>query len=552
MKRLFSLMLVIVLVFTFVSCKDEKANDNETSSLTAVCSNGKFIGKLEDETGVLSFKGIPYAKAPIGELRWKAPEAPDPSDEYIEAFEYGKSAIQYYWFSEDIKTDVGEDCLTLNVWTKDLSGKDKPVMVFFHGGAFAWGGSSEPKYNGQYIVNEHDDVIVVTCNYRFGMMGFIDLSSVPGSEEYSDSTQLGLLDCIESLKWIKENIQAFGGNPNNITIFGESAGSTIVACLLASDYAGDLFQRAICESGSLCLTNDKTQYEERTDQIDALLYLSEANNMDELLALTEEELIELNEYPLDEYETSINDLYMMPFRGGLVPEDPYQALENAKAKNVDVIIGTTYDECKYWISEMTDRSLSKLSEEEINECIESFNDYLLVNKLDDAFESLNSDEKKAIYDYIESADDEMDARALILNECMFRASSIKMAEYHSRGNGTGKTYMYLFGKENSMYPFLGACHSTELSYVFHYLETDDYSGVVDVDLADRICEAWVNFAKTGDPSVGSVAWTEYDANDRNTLVVDNDGNMKMISDPLQEERLLTRSFADIYSTSMGL
>lgn len=545
MKKVIALFLVFVMLLALVSCgKETKAENDPVSETTAVCYNGNFVGAYEEDTGVLSFKGIPYAKSPTGERRWKAPEAVEASNETFSATEFGKSSIQYEWFSEDITTERSEDCLTLNVWTKDLQGKDKPVMVFFHGGSFAWGGTSEPLYSGQYIVKEHDDVIVVTCNYRIGLMGFINLASVPGGENFPDSGQLGLLDCVESLRWIKNNIAVFGGDPNNITIFGESAGGGLVSCLLASEYAGDLFQRVIAESGALnqTLSLDNPNSD---NQAQVLMELAGAKNMDDLMALTEEQLIEYNETPLDEDETTLNDMYSLPYKGGIVPEDPYAALSNAKAKGVDFLIGTNTDEANYWISEMGGADLTDLTQEEQDEAIEIFGDYFIASAFDRMIDKLSDEDKADIYKYMELHSDleEMWQQTLVVNEYMFRAASIRMAESYSQSSGSGKTYMYLFGKTHSDFECIGACHAAELAYVFHNLNYTGFSGVTDEGLADKVCEAWVNFAKTGNPSIDGIEWTEYDITNRNTMVMHDDCSMYMESDPLGEERELSNSLA---------
>lgn len=538
MKKIIAAILALVMLLSLASCGETKENAGE-SDTTAECYNGNFVGSYEEETGVLSFKGIPYAKAPTGERRWKAPEPVDASDETVNADSFGKSSIQYYWFSEDITTDVSEDCLTLNVWTKDLSGENKPVMVFFHGGSYAWGGSSEPLYNGQYIVNEHEDVIVVTCNYRIGIMGFIDFSSVPGGEEYSDSIQLGLLDALESLRWIKNNIASFGGDPDNVTIFGESAGSGIVSCLLASEYAGELFQRAIAESGALNQTNSREEAAEN-NQAEILMQLAGAENMDDLMALTEEELIELNEYPLDEYETCLNDMYSIPFTGGIVPADPYAAIANAKAKGVDLLIGTNKDEANYWITEMGGDEIQNLSDEEIEECISDYGEYFIDPMFERMLDKLSEEGKADIYEYmaLHSDLDELWQKSMVISEYMFRAASIRMAECYSESSGSGRTYMYLFEKTHSDYDCMGACHASELSYVFHNLNYNGFSGATDEALADKVCSAWVNFAKTGNPSTEDVEWTQYDTAERNTMVMGDDCTMKMVSDPMGAEREL--------------
>ncbi|MDO4976859.1 MAG: carboxylesterase family protein [Eubacteriales bacterium] len=549
------LLLTSMTVFSGCGKNENVANDSTEAVVAeeniASCYNGNFIGEYEEETGVLSFKGIPYAKAPVGELRWKAPAPVDESTETFKADTFGKSSIQYEWHSEPITTERSEDCLTLNVWTDSVKGK-KPVMVFFHGGSFAWGGTSEELYNGQYIVDENEDVVVVTCNYRVGMMGFIDLSRIEGGEDYADSKELGLLDAMESLRWIKQNISAFGGDPDNVTIFGESAGSTMVGCLLASDDTEGLFKRAICESGSFNLTFSEEDYKESI-QPDMLLQATGAKNMDDLLALSEEELIEANELSLDEDDMTVNDYYSLPLRGNIVPVDPYEAIQKGQAKGIDVMIGTNTDEICYWVAEMGEVPMTEMDEDGVNENLAAYEEYFIDPMYDHIVETVSKDDLQKIEAYLDLHKDldPLWAKSALITEALFREPSIKAAETHASSNGDGKTYMYYFGKRSDNFDFVGACHASELAYVFHNVNETDFSGTVDTDLANRMCKAWVNFAKTGDPSTDDVVWEEYDPEERNTMVIGNDGSMTMTKDPEGESRELTAPLSEYYFWSAG-
>lgn len=527
--RIAALVLSLMLIFLLCACEG-----GDKSSRTAACYNGNFVGSVEKETGVLSFKGIPYAKPPVDKLRWKAPEPVDASDETIEADEFGKSSIQYEWFTEPIETELSEDCLTLNVWAKDLETKDKAVMVFIHGGSNAWGGSSEKLYDGQYFVEQNEDVIIVTINYRLGMMGAIDFSSVPGGEEYGDSKELGLLDCVEALRWVKNNIAAFGGNPDNVTIFGESNGGTIVSCLLASDYAGELFQKAICESGNLKMTYTEDMFA-AGGQTDVLMGLAEAETMDDLLALTEEELIDFNEAPIDEDEDTLNDLYNFPLRGGNVTKaDCYAAITAAAEKGVDLLIGTNSDEANYWIMETAGDSLSEFSGDEIEEVMYYFENYLLIPRIAAEAGNANAAEAAKLDEYLSTrTEDEVFAESKLITETVFHQPAIRIAEAHSLA-GSGKTYMYYFEKGIESVDFMGACHAAEVKYVFHNM-MEGYFGSVDEKLADEICHAWAEFAKTGTPGPD---WVEYDIADRNTMVIGDDGSFSIVKDPEKTAREL--------------
>ncbi|MBQ9059988.1 MAG: carboxylesterase family protein [Firmicutes bacterium] len=372
---------------------------------TAVCKNGKFVGTKET-SGVVSFKGIPYAKAPTGELRWKAPQRPDDSNATFQAKEFGHPAVQanyplpdpahgeeaVSWVFDGSKYQVSEDCLTLNVWTKDLNpAEKKPVMVWFHGGGFVVGSTT----NGAYQLDnfaKNEDMVMVSCNYRLGAFGSLDLSGVPEGEKYKtsdfkDSQNLALLDDIQALRWIKENIAAFGGDPNNITIFGNSAGAADVTVLTTANVpeiqSGDLFQRVIAQSGSLSLMvpnmdmgekkpiNYKTA---RKNQATKLMALTGCKNLDELMALSEEQLIRA----YTGYYTNKNRIVDMDFvdpageehvvgcmaydnegcpvygdDGGLLPyKDPYEAVLDGAGKNIDVLYGSNQNEWNYWIYEM--------------------------------------------------------------------------------------------------------------------------------------------------------------------------------------------------------
>lgn len=541
MKNLLCLGLCAALLSGITACDDENTNDKQESNCTAICRNGRFVGKAEAETGVLSFKGIPYAKAPMGNLRWKAPVAPDDCDSVKTAYEFGKSSVQYEWFSEPIQTPVGEDCLTLNVWTSGLTSDKKPVMVFFHGGSYGWGGTSEQIYNGQYIVAAHPEVIVVTCNYRLGLLGFNNFDGIPGGEDYSESQNLGVLDLQLSLQWIKENIAAFGGDADNVTVFGESAGGGMICALLDTDCAGSLFQRAIIESGAAnILMSKNTSVERRQWGIRALMQVTGCSTMQQLVALPEEEYIEAIGTECDEEGNTPSDFSNIPVCGSYpLHDDPYEALVSGNAKNVDIMIGTNLDELNYWINEMGDRLLVEMSEEERQESLAIFGDVYIAGNYNTMMSKLTEAEQANVAQYLARYAEMEDylAKSRLLSDVFYRQPSIKMAETHSTA-GVGRTYMYLFEKRNTDFDYLGAAHAMELPYVFLNTNEPESYGEVDMNLAACICEAWVNFARTGNPSTSTAAWPEYNEADRQTMVFGDDGSAKAVSDPYAAEREL--------------
>lgn len=540
-KKVFGLCMMLCLALLLFGCGNgdsRKNNENSSGSLTAKCTNGQFVGQTEEKTNVISFKGIPYAKPPTGELRWKAPQAPEPGNEIIKADDFGNSSIQYEWPSEPASyNEIGEDCLTLNVWTKDLSAKGKPVMVYFHGGGFAWGGTSDPLYDGQYFVQQNEDIVMVTCNYRVGFMGFIDFSHVDGGEDFADAPNLGILDHIQALKWVQENIGAFGGDPGNVTIFGESAGGGTTSTLLVVDKAKGLFQKCISQSGGLALTYSQKELDD-WGLTEALMKVTGAKNMEELMAIPEDKLIKYYTEPYDDDGNCLNDLYNMPLRDGkLIPEDPYKALADGAAKDVILMTGSNANEWNYWINEM--------GEEDMDKAIAMYEEVIVDDKIKQLREAATAKENKQIDKFLDLQKDkeELWAKTELCNDIVFRTPALVEAANHSDAGGTG--YVYYFAKESSN-ENMGACHASELSYVFHNIEEEIFSGKVDRDLADKMCASWANFARNGNPGTDDIKWMTYDSQNRNTMVIGNDGTMKMESDWLAQQRKLTEPLLKYY------
>ncbi|MBQ6919938.1 MAG: carboxylesterase family protein, partial [Synergistaceae bacterium] len=227
---------------------------NYDRSLAVRCINGTFVGKKNEN--VIAYKGIPFVgKQPVGELRWKAPVDVIPDDAVYEAYYNGKSPCQVndMWQKASLYVQ-GEDCLYLNVWKADDSGKKKPVMVWIHGGAFEVGGTVETREEGTNFVKENPDIILVSVEYRLGVFGFFHLSHLPDGKDYPDAQNLGLMDQIMALKWVHENIANFGGDPENVTIFGQSAGGGSVSLLPLIEGSHKYFKRVIAQSGSPVFT----------------------------------------------------------------------------------------------------------------------------------------------------------------------------------------------------------------------------------------------------------------------------------------------------------
>ena len=365
----------------------ESAKAEHAEAATPVklaCENGIMLGKAED--GVVSFKGIPYAKPPVGELRWKAPRAPEPSGAEIECFDFGHTALQYEWPSEPASyTPRSEDCLTLNIWEREGtigSDEPKPVMVFFHGGAYGWGGTADPTYNGQNFAKAHGDVILVTCNYRLGLMSFADFSRIEGGETYTE-INLALRDHIAALEWIQKNIAAFGGDPANVTIFGESAGAWSVTALVLSPKARGLFRRAIAQSGEVAVRDRKAAQE----YADFIMEASGAKNMRDLLAIPGDEWIRL-----DRENHIADECCYVVADGDIIPDDPDKAFQDAAKSGVQMLLGSNSDEWNYFKED----SEGATDEEKFASWVEGMDEIL-----DDARAALDEGGKAAIEELLE-------------------------------------------------------------------------------------------------------------------------------------------------------
>lgn len=480
------------------------------AALSAKCHNGIFVGKSESD--VLAFRGIPFAKPPVGELRWKAPEAAEDCTDVFEAYYNGKSPIQTEWPSEQASYyPQGEDCLYLNLWKNQADPTEKkPVMVFFHGGAYGWGGTVDPLYDGRNFVTKQSDIILVTVGYRTGLMGFVDLSYLEGGEDFPDAPNLGLLDQIEALRWVQKNISAFGGDPDNVTIFGESAGGGSASLLPIIPQAKGLFRRAIAESGSVVLTFSK---EECRDFTRRLIREAGTKKMSDLMALSEEQLQKINE--------AVNSYNNFPQRDGrLIPVDPYLPYEEGATKDVDILIGTNSEEMNYWIGEVGG--------------VIPFR-FTIPIKYENDLRLLNHEEKQRVKRFMSvMKGHSMFRMARFYDELMFRLPAVAQAEAHAEHGG--KAYMYLWTIPSAI-TMRNACHAVELAYVFGNREETIYTGqVADEKISDTIMQMWTNFARTGNPSTDRVIWERYNGTKRATMILSETPHLQ--DDPLSGRRKL--------------
>ena len=465
------------------------------NSFPVKCLNGTFLGKEKDN--IISYKGIPFAKPPIKNLRWKPPLECDNSNDIFEAYSFQKSPIQVQVEGETASYgEIGEDCLYLNIWKNNDNIKNKPVMVFIHGGDFGWGGTVDPLYDGHNYVKSHKDIIFVTITYRVSILGFLDLTQIKGGENYKESPNLGILDQIQSLKWINKNIENFGGDKNNVTLVGESAGGLSVTVLPLIKGTKGLFKRIISQSGSFAWTikreDGKTLINYLKDEIKK--QRKEELDVNYLINLSEEEIINLNE--------KLNYYCSSPMRDGyIIPFDCYGEIEKGAYDGIDVMIGTNADELRYFIIEFGSYFLYKIV---FNVMVENVLYYRIKKNGYEIYNEFKKYEKDNCYEKL-------------LTDIFFRVPALKIAQLHSKNNGN--VYLYYWTYPSSI-PYFGACHAIELSYVLNNLQETELIGNQNINykLAEVSQDMWANFAKNGNPSTKEYKWEKYDCKIDNFMV----------------------------------
>ena len=312
---------------------------------------GIYVGEKQDE--IINFYGIPYAKPPVGSLRWKAPEPLPSSEAVFEAVNFGASAIQVEHSGSIVKYHrQSEDCLYLNICTgAEKSGAKKAVLVLFHNLDFSSGGTVDPLLYGDNLVRNNPDIVFVSFNYRLGIFGFIDFTEIPGGEVCPDAVNLGLRDQVAALQWIKENIAAFGGDPDRITVAGFESGATSICLLAASGQARELFKKAFIFNGSPADVYDSPEASRALAK----------NLLKETGTSTMEELMQLNTQSLKEAAQKLwKDMCAPTCDGTWIPSDVYAACREGAASGIRFIIGAAHREMQVNRSFIGDRKFEDL------------------------------------------------------------------------------------------------------------------------------------------------------------------------------------------------
>ena len=462
--------------------------------------------------GVWSFSGIPYAASPAGLRRWRPPAPPTPWTGIRECDQFAPIAPQAQGLVElslgGEPDQQAEDCLNLNVWTPGADGAHRPVMVWMHGGSFVSGSGAGSLYRGGTLARD-GDVVVVTLNYRLGFLGFLAHPALDDPDQtwldgrpWSGFGNWGLADQVTALVWVRDNIAEFGGDPGNVTLFGESAGGMSVSALLGVPAARGLFHRAIVESGPP-YAYSADQASSRAEQL--ATHLRVPCTREAFERVPAEDLVRAaTELAQVSANNDDSGLLLMPVvDGGLLARFPDERSSSGSAADVPLMIGTTRDESAFFV--VGNPKLSSLDEDGLAHWLRRLSpDRAAVGELIATVREARASRGESVAP--------RDLWTAIATEYVFRVPTIRFADHHAAAAGPGVgTYCYLFTWESPAFGgVLGSCHALEVPCVFgtvHNPGVQAFSGGGDdaLALSAAMREAWTTFARDGVPAGGGVS-----------------------------------------------
>jgi para-nitrobenzyl esterase len=458
-------------------------------SLTVKTQQGKVEGKFINSGKVRAFLGLPYAAPPVGDLRWKAPEAPAKWKGKRDATAYGARCMQASIYQDMVFQDNGpnEDCLYLNVFAPaGAKAKSKlPVMFWIHGGGYVAGSASEPRHNGDFLPLK--GVVLVTINYRLGVFGFLATSEL-AKEAGGSAGNYGLMDMVAALQWVHANIAGFGGDPGNVTIFGESAGSFAVSTLMAAASAQGLFAKAIGESGGAMRlgTQSNSTLAVREPRDDAWAATLGTSSLAGMRALPAAKI-------LDAATGKGSPRFSPVLDGKFLTEPVAQTYAEGKQAHVPLLVGWNRDEGGPLHEEITVAKWQEIAEKDFGEHAEEF-----------------------LALYPGDTDGEAERSAIDYNGDTFIAFGTWQWVEAQVKTGNAPVFRYHFEQPappSKFHPGWFTFHSDDIEYVFGTLDTRPGATWIPEDrkLSDEMMDYWTNFAKTGDPNgAGLPAWPRLD------------------------------------------
>jgi para-nitrobenzyl esterase len=450
---------------------------------------GDIEGAWTDDRQVRVFKGVPYARPPVGDLRWRPPVPPEPWKGVRSTNAFGPRSIQFdrdhasiSYFGPEAED---EDCLTLNIWTaaKDNAPEKRPVMVWFHGGAYTIGSSSLPIFNGEALAKR--GVVLVAINYRLGVLGFLAHPELSAESPHGASGNYGILDQIAALRWVRDNIAAFGGDPRRVTIFGQSAGSTSVNTLMASPLAHGLFHRAIAQSGGLMGPLGHSGG-------GSMIVKEEAEKFGAQYAkhLGVQSIAQMRALPANQVQLSWPASLGRPPRtildGWMLRESAYETYLAGRQNDVPLLAGSNATEGSTRPAPTDWEAYRKSIEEDYEDCAQM------------------------VLDCYGTADGPAETSRKLGGHITFNWQNWTQAREHAR-SGTSKVFAYYFDHapplpadmvcfENAP-ERLGVFHTAEIHYVFGTLKARPWPWQdIDHRISDILGSYWVHFAANGDPN----------------------------------------------------
>ncbi len=486
----------------------------------AETASGKIRGVVADK--VYAFEGVPYGASTAGAGRFMPPMKPQAWSDVKDCTHFGSRSPQQpgkLEIPEVAETSgqgpMGEDCLVLNVWTSGLKGgRKRPVMVWFHGGGFASGSGDYTMYEGANLARKHD-VVVVTTNHRLNAFGYLYLAGV-GGPKFANASNAGLLDMVQSLEWVRDNIANFGGDPNNVTIFGQSGGGGKVATLMATPSAKGLFHRAICQSGAAIRGVSRAN---ATRSAQALLTK---------LNLKPDQLDQLQNMPFERLEEALKGPGMNfgpVVDGKTLPHDPFDPAAPEESAGVPLLIGTVEEEVNFFPTTMLD----PIDDADLHKRVKQ------ATRADDA----TADRLIALYKKNRPRKSNVEIFQIISTDAGFSASVRTEADRKAM-QGKAPVYKYYFTWQSPVREGKLRCFHT-LDIPFVTANVDEAKSMTGTGpdryaLQDKMSGAWTAFAKTGNPNAkGLPHWPAFTLDQRATMIFNDE--CKLVNDPYKEERL---------------
>jgi len=489
---------------------------------------GKLRGTLSN--GIHAFKGIPYGASTAGANRFMPPVKPQPWRGVREATRFGHQSPQNMRFTDvlapqaDPAEGFDEDCLVLNVWTPGVNdSRKRPVMFWIHGGGFAQESGSWPWIDGAALARR-GDVVVITINHRLNIFGYLHLADL-GGDKYAASGNVGMLDLVAGLEWVRDNIAQFGGDPGNVMIFGESGGGAKVCTLLAMPAAKGLYHRAAVQSGSWLRCTPRDDATATARAVLAELGISAAR-IDEIQSVPVQKLLSLKAgamVPLPPRRGALRMGYAPVVDGKILPQHPFDPVATPVSADIPLLVGCTRNEATLFY--LRDESVFTLDEAGLRTRVLEMMDETVATRLIDTYKKANP------------AANASEIFLLIASDRLARRDSIRLAE-RKFAQGRAPVYMYLFTWNSpALNGRLRAPHTVEIPFVF---DNTDIPAVMTKSptakaLAEKTSNAWIAFARSGNPNHGGLpSWPAYNTGERSTMLFDTVCNV--VNDPGSAER----------------